>query len=242
MNKPWRELKPSLNGKTLICFPFAGGYSVSYRGLAQALKSNWGVIAMEPPGHGTNREPLIPDLQDLISLYEDKLEDHFHSPFALFGHSMGGVVTYDLLMRLEKRGIFPELAFISGMVPPHVERANRSKLPDDEFIKLLQSYGGLPDEFLRERELLELFLPMLRNDFASIDNFKYSETNQLRTKVHFLSGEKDPVAMPDVVKEWERYAPRSEFHSINGGHMFPINQAGEVANLIGRVLTDTFVL
>lgn len=242
MIKPLRQLKPSLNGKNLLCFPFAGGYSVSYRPLALAMKSNWGVIAMEPPGHGTNRNPLEPDLKKLIDLYEEQLEDYFNSPFAIFGHSMGAVVSYELLSRLEKRGIFPEVAFISGMVPPHVERVKRSHLDDEKFIALLRSYGGLPDEILQERELLELFLPVLRNDFAAIDYFKYTEPTQLRTKIHFLSGEEDMVAKPDVMAEWAQYAQRAEFHTFAGGHMFPLKQADEVAKLIQRVLTDAFVL
>ncbi|MBL0387349.1 thioesterase [Tumebacillus sp. ITR2] len=241
MNKLFRQLKPSLNGKTLLCFPFAGGYSVSYRALANAIKSNWGIIAIEPPGHGTNRDPLVHDLKSLVDLYEEHLDDYFNSPFALFGHSMGGTVTYELLMRLEKRGIFPEVAFISGMVPPHIERGNRSNLNDEDFIALLRSYGGLPEEFLRERELLDLFMPVLRNDFSSIDHFRHDELRELKTKVHFLSGEKDQVALPTVMAEWTRYAPRSEFHRFSGGHMFPINQADEVAALIKRVLTDAFV-
>lgn len=242
MIKPLRQLKPSLNGKNLLCFPFAGGYSVSYRPLSIAMKSNWGVIGLEPPGHGTNRDPLQSDLKKLIDLYEEQLEDYFHSPFALFGHSMGGVVTYELLTRLEKRGIFPEVAFISGMTPPHIERAKRQYEDDDKFIALLRSYGGLPDEILRERELLELFLPVLRNDFASIDNFTYTEFVTLRTKIHFLSGEQDLVAKPEVMAEWLRYAQRGEFHRFEGGHMFPIKQADEIANLIQRVLTDAYVL
>lgn len=242
MIKPFRQLKPSLNGKNLILFPFAGGYSVSYRPIANALKSNWGIIALEPPGHGTNRNPMEPDLKALIDLYERELEDYFYAPFALFGHSMGGICTYELLTRLEKRGIFPEVAFISGMTPPHIERAKRSGLNDDEFVALLQSYGGLPDEILQERELLDLFLPVLRNDFNSIDYFEYSDLAALRTKIHFISGEEDPVALPDVMSEWKRYAQRSEFHRIPGRHMFPVTHADSVAKLIQQVLTDAYVL
>ncbi|PWK05287.1 thioesterase II family protein [Tumebacillus permanentifrigoris] len=242
MIKSLRQLKPSLNGKNLLCFPFAGGYSVSYRPLSLALKSNWGVICTEPPGHGTNRDPLQDDLTKLIDLYEEQLDDYFHSPFALFGHSMGGIVTYELLGRLEKRGIFPEVAFISGMAPPHIPRVKRQHEDDEKFIALLRSYGGLPDEILQERELLELFLPVLRNDFASIDNFTYTEMTPLRTKIHFLSGEQDVVATPEVMAEWSRYAQRSEFHRFPGGHMFPVKHADEIAKLIQRVLTDAFVL
>ncbi|RCK09747.1 hypothetical protein DT075_33400 [Bacillus licheniformis] len=53
----------------LICFPFAGGYSASFRPLHEHLKTDFDMLAIEPPGHGTNRMALVDNLEKLADLY-----------------------------------------------------------------------------------------------------------------------------------------------------------------------------
>ncbi|CAM5489269.1 thioesterase [Bacillus safensis FO-36b] [Bacillus safensis subsp. safensis] len=84
----------------LICFPFAGGYSASYRPLFEQLKDVAEVTAAEPPGHGTNLMPLESSIDRLAELYKEGLTDKLNRPFILFGHSMGGLVVYRLTQLL----------------------------------------------------------------------------------------------------------------------------------------------
>ncbi len=57
----------------LICFPFAGGYSASFRPLHAFLQGECEMLAAEPPGHGTNQTSAIEDLEELTDLYKQEL-------------------------------------------------------------------------------------------------------------------------------------------------------------------------
>lgn len=106
----------------LICFPFAGGYSASFRPLHTYLQGECEMLAAEPPGHGTNQMSPVEDFEQLVSLYKQELNLHPDRPFVLFGHSMGGMVAFRLAQKLEREGIYPQAVIISAIQPPHVER------------------------------------------------------------------------------------------------------------------------
>lgn len=84
----------------LICFPFAGGYSASFRPLHAFLQGECEMLAAEPPGHGTNQTSAIEDLEELTDLYKQELNLRPDRPFVLFGHSMGGMITFRLAQKL----------------------------------------------------------------------------------------------------------------------------------------------
>jgi len=232
-----KMLKATQGTKTLICFPFAGGYSPSYRPLSQAIESNWDIFAVEPPGHGTNISPLINNIIKQVELYEEILLERFsNQSFALFGHSMGGIIVYELTQRLEKRGVYPEVIFISGIVPPHYKKRKVSHLNDDELLEYIESLGGLSQEILQEKELLEYFLPIFRNDFFAVESHVYDCSRIIETPTHIFSGENDPFATPKIMKEWEKYLKKTTFHVFDGGHMFPLTNATGVGSILNKCL------
>ena len=91
------------------------------------------MLAIEPPGHGTNRMALVDNLEKLADLYIAALKPRLSSQFVLFGHSMGGMVVYRLAQKLEQEGIFPAAAVISAIQPPHIQRQKVSHQKDDAF-------------------------------------------------------------------------------------------------------------
>lgn len=234
-----KMLKASQGTRTLICFPFAGGYSTSYRPLFQAYESNWGILSIDPPGHGTNRSPLMNNIIKQVELYEDLLLEQFsNQPFALFGHSMGGIIVYELTQRLEKRGISPEVIFISGLMPPHYKKRKVSHLDDDDLLEFIVSLGGISQEILQEKELLEYYLPVFRNDFFAVENHLYDCSRIIETTVHIFSGKEDPFATPEIMGEWKKYFKNSTFYDFDGGHMFPLTNTTEVASILNKCLID----
>lgn len=66
-SSPWfRCLQPTgPGGKTVICFPHAGGSALTFRGLADALQA-WGIatIGVQYPGRQERyQEPFIHDVE-----------------------------------------------------------------------------------------------------------------------------------------------------------------------------------
>ncbi|MGB8954062.1 MAG: alpha/beta fold hydrolase [Tumebacillaceae bacterium] len=239
MSKLLKQLKTSTTNKQLICFPFAGGYSTAFRPIAQAIKSDWGVIAIEPPGHGTNRDPFLTSIDEMADAYVNGLRPYLNTRFALFGHSMGGWVTYKIAQKLEAQGLYPEVVIISGIRPPGYEGDTTADMSDKEFIDYVVSLGGIPEEMLAHQELVDLFLPALRADFGALDTFDITDRTPLRAPVHFLAGTDDPENTPEQVKDWVEYAPNAQFHTFEGKHMFILSHAPDVAKLIQQILQET---
>ncbi|MEM1395094.1 MAG: thioesterase domain-containing protein, partial [Cyanobacteria bacterium P01_H01_bin.150] len=87
----------------LFCFPYAGGSSLVFRTWAASLPKNIEICPVELPGRGmqmksppfTRMEALVNEIASILLPYLDK-------PFAFFGHSMGGMVSFELARHLRK--------------------------------------------------------------------------------------------------------------------------------------------
>jgi external thioesterase TEII len=217
-----------------ICFPFAGGYSAAFRPLNDSLKDRFEVLAAEPPGHGSNRSPLVDDLDRLVNMYEAALLPQLHKPFILFGHSMGGIVAFRLAQLLESKGLFPEAVIVSAVQPPDIKRPVCSHLEDDAFVDYVIGMDGIPPELARNREMLEFFLPPFRSDFKAMETFRPSDTTPLRSEMHIFNGNEDESCMRDA-DGWARWGERVTFHRFPGGHMYLLNETEQVSGTIRSI-------
>lgn len=231
-----KSFEPSSDKIQLLCFPFAGGYSVSFRPLHAHLQDYCQVLAIEPPGHGTNRLPLVENLEKLVDKYIEELVPILGKSFALFGHSMGGLVAYRAAQKLERRGIFPQAIFISAVQPPQARYENVTDLEDEAFLDYVISIGGIPSELLQEKEFLSFFLPAFRADFKALETFEHTDRTLLQSPVHIFNGEQDEKCAKEAFG-WKKWAHRVRFHQFQGGHMFLLSETEEVAKTVQWILT-----
>ncbi|MGZ4163471.1 MAG: thioesterase II family protein [Tumebacillaceae bacterium] len=231
-----KEIKHSIEGKNLICFPHSGAFSTAFRPISQFVSADWGVIAIDPPGHGTNRTKLLEDIQQMVDLYEQALEPRFSTPFVLFGHSLGGLVVYLLAQRLEKRGIRPDAVIISACKPPHLPRKQVTHFNEQEFLEYIISLGGISRELAQHQELLDLFMPVIRADFKSIETFDHTDHTLLESPVYVFSADEDHAATHEDSQGWTKWAKHVEFHTFTGGHMFLMSEAEAVARKVQMIL------
>src|SRR6185295_11175567 len=96
----YREVNPNARLR-LFCFPYAGGGASAYRGWATALPSDLEVCPVQLPGRESRlREAPFTRPEPLIQTLADVLEPHLDLPFVLFGHSMGGMISFELSREL----------------------------------------------------------------------------------------------------------------------------------------------
>lgn len=97
--------------------------------------------------------------------------------YAIFGHSMGSLLGYEVLHALREEGFpLPAAVFLSGRGAPHCELREvrpTHMLPDDAFLEELKGMGGMTDELLQHRELLDMFMPILRADFKLVCKYEH---------------------------------------------------------------------
>jgi external thioesterase TEII len=235
MSRLIQQISSSSTNAQLICFPFAGGYSASFRPLQPLLQDHCDLLVAEPPGHGCNRMPLVESLEALVDMYMGDLIPKLGKPFVLFGHSMGGLVVYRLAQKLEQKGVFPDAVIISAVQPPHTKRKTLSHLDDAAFLNYVIDIGGVPAELVKAREVLEYFLPAIKADFKALETFEHSDHSLIQAPVHILNGEKDAPCMQDAAG-WRQWAKQIRFYTFHGGHMFLLTETERVAKTIRSIL------
>ena len=222
----------------LFALPFAGGNAASYGDWKLHLP-DW--IAFSPvhlPGRERRlMEPPLDDIKPLLAELVPAIEPWLDRPFALFGHSMGAILAYELANALHARGLpGPDALIVSGHGAPNLPRRFRiiSHLPDPEFVAAVMELGGLPQALLDESELLSLVLPALRADFRLCENYAWFARGPLPYSITALGGDTDPIAGPSELESWRTMTSRSlTCETFEGDHFF-INQS--TAAVVARVV------
>lgn len=227
----------------LFCFPYAGGSSMIYNDWKPYLNSEIELIPVELAGRGKRiNEPLYVDIKEAIEdVYRIVRPQLNGSQYALFGHSMGGMISYQLYqkLRVEKYQL-PIHVFFSGRSAPHVERTDEKKyhlLNEEDFKEEVINLGGTPPDFFDHPELLELFLPLLRNDFKLAETDYYNdEIHPLNSNISVFLG-KDEDLTTEQCDGWKRHTKNlCSIHYLNGGHFFLHDETEPIVRLINNAL------
>ncbi|QWU16642.1 Surfactin synthase thioesterase subunit [Paenibacillus sophorae] len=226
----------------LFCIPYAGGSATYYSRWRSYLSKEIKLIPLELSGRGARfGEPLYSSFQDAVDdLYEcmiKRLDDR--EPYAIFGHSMGALIAYELYLKLkENQKHLPIHIFFSGREAPHTNLFGSSKghinhLPDNQFLEELKKYNGLTEEFLNNSELIELFMPIIRADFFIVENYQYKpDREKLNCSITILNGSQDYITKAGV-QAWEKYTKCTcDVVNFEGSHFFVEQNLDKVIDLI----------
>ena len=190
----------------LFCFPFAGGSKYSYNSYARLAGKNIKMIPLDYPGRGFRiRETLLTVIGLIVDDCFEMIKDRLETPYALYGHSMGTIVSYLLTKRIIKEGLAPPVyLFLSGRGGPSVTYAGTAKhlLPSAQFKEALKKMGGNSDEVLNDRELMDFFEPILRADFEALENYRYEIAEPFDIPITVMIGEQEGIT-PEVANAWQ---------------------------------------
>lgn len=206
----------------LFCFPYAGGGASLFYPWTRGLSPAVAVCPVHLPGREDRlKEAPFTRMTDLVEELARQLRPWTEAPFALFGHSLGGLVCFELARRL---GRAPVRLFVSAARAPQVpERpAPVHHLGDADFVAALRlRYQGLPAAVLEDAELLSLFLPALRADFTLFDTYAYEAGGPLDCPVSAFGGARDPEVRESDLLAWrEQTRGPFELRRFAGGHFF----------------------
>jgi medium-chain acyl-[acyl-carrier-protein] hydrolase len=224
----------------LLCCPYAGGGAYVFRAWAKRLPSWIEVLAVEPPARGTRfNEAPVGSVHELVTSVADAFEPALERPYALFGHSLGSLVAFELACELRRRRRRPpQRLFVSGRGAPTRpwRRPPIHQLPDAEFLAAIDAYNGWPDEVRQHTELVQLLLPILRADFKISETYSWSNELPLGVDVTACYGFSDEEVLAEDVDAW-RELTNGDFaiEGFDGDHFFLRNREAE---LLDRIVDD----
>ncbi|HEU0014920.1 MAG TPA: alpha/beta fold hydrolase [Longimicrobium sp.] len=218
--------RPSPNARLrLFCFPYAGGGASVFYAWPRGLPPEVEVVAVQPPGReGRLMETPIASMDALVDAMYPTLLPLMDRPFALFGHSNGGLMAFEVARRLRREGrTLPVRLFGSGRPAPQVPLTlpPLHTLSDEDFVHELRRLNGTPEEVLANEEIMRLVLPLLRADFAIGETYRYRDEPPLDVPIAAYGGERDAEVPYEHVQAWrEQTTGDFVLRMFPGDHFF----------------------
>lgn len=194
---------------------------------------------MTLPGRASRRnERFAREWATLVDDFASLIETDVETPFALFGHSLGAVLAFEVARVLTARGVPPEHLVASARAAPDAPHPGTLPETDDELLrKIDMAYGGVPDVIEETPELLERFLPVLRADLELAAAYQYEPGDPLPCPITALGGSADPTLGSKALEGWSDHtAAGFEVHRFPGGHFYRDEVEAAVLDTIRRVL------
>jgi medium-chain acyl-[acyl-carrier-protein] hydrolase len=190
----------------LVCLPPAGANASAFDAWNTGLPAWIEVCAVQLPGRQErSHEPPPRRMSQLLPELEAAVAAEVPCPFVVFGSSLGAIVAFELVRRLERHGhATPARLVVSSAQAPHV--AGRlpaySSMPDAQFAAELASLEALPGETAEHPDLLEAVLPVLRADFELGQTYRYRPGPPVRVPIDAVTGSGDAHVPDSMVRPW----------------------------------------
>lgn len=221
----------------LICFPFAGGGASLFHPWQSLVPRDVQVCPVELPGRDSRyNEPPRRDLRGLVQELVRAVDCFVDCPYALFGHSLGGLLAFELARELRSLGKpAPVRFFASACRAPQLpsRREPIHGLEDERFLEQLTRLTGLSTNQKADFEIVRLLVPVLKADFEMSDTYRYVAEPAFTFPITALGGNQDGlVAAGDLVAWHLQTAGSFRLRLLPGGHLFLRSSPGRVLKMI----------
>jgi medium-chain acyl-[acyl-carrier-protein] hydrolase len=244
MSTPWlltparRTMRPPFR---LFCVPHSGAGASTFGAWMRRFGDEVEVCAVQLPGRENRlREPPCRDWATLIQELGAALSPRLDVPFALFGHSMGALVAFELARHFRRSGgPTPARLLVSAFSAPQLRKVRPPllQLDDEEFLRdVTARYNGMPAALMSDPESRALYLPILRADLRLLARYQFEPGPPLSCPISAFAGRHDTEAPATEVDAW-RGLTTGEFvlREYDGDHFYLVSCRDR---LIADIATD----
>jgi medium-chain acyl-[acyl-carrier-protein] hydrolase len=221
-----------MNHIKVFCIPYAGGSAVTYERWKKRIpdKNDMDFIPLELAGRGRKSNlPFYENIEEAVEDLYQSIRSELYEPYAIFGHSMGSLIAFELCHKLQEKGLpGPEHIFFSGRRSPFIPSPNHNfhMLSDEEFVQEVLNYGGTTRQALEHTELRELFLPILRADFKLVETYQPRlDRPKFSANISAFGGKRDVQVTLEDLQSWGETTTGQCRTSIFPGNHFFINES-----------------
>lgn len=230
-------------GVPVVCVPHAGAgasFFWPWRRLCPQLE----LIPVQLPGREerVEEEPLTrlaAAVDDVVGGLGEVLGRC--GRIALFGHSLGAVLAYEVARRVEASGTARVARlFVSGSPGPLATRAQHATGLDDEaFLARVEQFAGFRHEAFEIPELRELILPVIRADVQLHESYAPLPGPPLRAPITCLRGADDSLVAAADAQGWHQASSAGcEMVEFPGGHMYLVDDPAAPLRVIRERLAQ----
>ncbi|MET3139443.1 surfactin synthase thioesterase subunit [Undibacterium sp. GrIS 1.2] len=225
----------------LICLPHAGGSPRYFAPWRRNLPPDIDLVVAQYPSRevnvGANDDPA-----KVATRLADAMSELPNLPYVLFGHSLGGLLGFELTRVLQSRGLpLPRKLCISAckapihLPSPFVRHA--LTLPEGDFVQFVGTLGGLSPDVLENTEFCDMIRGAMRRDFDLLARYRYRPGPPLAVSMMLLCGDRDGHITREHLLDWRPEALiEPEIHMLTGDHFY-LEDTTHQAWILDQILT-----
>ena len=208
---------------TLYIFPHAGGSATFYVPFAKAFSAGIKRIAVQYPerrrGHGLTQLTSIPALADeIFAMMAPSAETD--GQVAFFGHSMGGLLAFEVALRFQSAGHPVAALFVSSCAAPGHIRYKELQGSDRDILNLVAQVTDTNAELLANEEFVATILPTLQS-VRAIAGYTRPPEVTVSCPIYAFVGDNDMIVAYENVAAWcDRTTEEFTVRVFPGDHFY----------------------
>jgi surfactin synthase thioesterase subunit len=184
-------------------------------------------LYVQLPGRESRlREPSLSSVSNVADAATDAIVPLLDKPFVLFGHSLGGLIAFEVARVLRRRGLrAPARLFASACRAPHLRYPfpPLHQLDEGQLLRRLNARydGSVPREVMESPELRELLVPALRADLTALETYQHAAELPLECPITVYGGREDRTVSRGELEAWSFHTTEEvRVEWVEGAHFY----------------------
>lgn len=233
------ESRPSARAR-IICFPAAGATGAAF--------ADWPDHVGDIEVATIRRQVEMTEYATLVARVTEAVRASVETvsiPYALFGHSFGGLLAFEVAHQLERLHIQQPLGLL--ITSTNHPQASHPQLMDPpvqewtraDWVRYLHHQGGTSWAVLDNQVQLSRLLPRLQADLTMLASYVYVQSKTLDCPIAVFGGLEDEQNPLEQMQQWKAYTHRSfALHIFPGNHFFlhnPVIRPAFLSKLVHEI-------